>query len=293
MREASPSGADPRAVESTLRAVDFVEERLGEPIGVEDMARQAYYSPFYFSRLFAQATGHSPYDYLMRRRVAAAAEEVVGGGRSLTDIALDYGFEAPDSLSRAFRRCFGSLPSEARKAGSFPRRIARTRVVRAYVEAMLGFPPGPPTRVEMGNMVLRCDLPVRGAEARAERRGGDPLAGSFQAVLRDEGLAPLASFAGTIAAANVVGSAPEAAGARPGAAAPAESGVPEFPGTATLIRGGVFARFRVQGGEAGLEAAVEYAYRAWLPDAGAPVPGYDLVEYGGAGPAALLIPGAE
>lgn len=273
MRETSPSGADPRAVEATLRAVDFIEGRLGEPIGVEDMARQAYYSPFYFSRLFAQATGHSPYDYLMRRRVAAAAEEVVGGGRSLTEIALDYGFEAPDSFSRAFRRCFGALPSEARKAGSFPRRVARTRASRAYVEAMLSFPPGPPTRVELGETLLIGLVPT-GTPAAPAGGGWAPraLPGAFyHAVIRDDRLIPRASFAGSIAA------------------EPAAPGVPEFPGAATLVRGGAFARFRAQGGEPGLGAVVEYAYRAWLPSAGAPVPGYDLVEYGEAGPAALLL----
>lgn len=267
MREAGRTRPDPRALESVLRAVDFVEERLGDPVGVEDMARAAFYSPFYFSRLFAQAVGHSPYDYLMRRRVAAAAEEVVGGDRNLTALALDYGFEAPDSFSRAFRRCFGMLPSEARKAGTYPRRIARTRIDPGYAADMLESPPGPPERVETGDLVLS---------------GGDPgLApgpGVFEIVRRAEDLGAEHVFCGARhdRTAKVAGTVPE---------------IPSYPGLSTLVPAGTFARFRLPRGAAGLRTAVEYAYRAWLPGVGnLAVPAYDLVEYGEGGPEALWVP---
>ena len=263
MKEPGRTAADPRALESVLRAADCVEERLGDPIGVEDLARAACYSPFYFSRLFVQATGHSPYDYLMRRRVAAAAEEVVGGDRSLTEIALDYGFEAPDSFSRAFRRCFGLLPSEARKAGAYPRRIARTRITREYAAALLEFPPPAPERVEAGPLFL--------AGGTADCSAGP---GTYEIVTRGDGLEAERVFRGVrIAAAD--GAAPE---------------IPAYPGSATRVPAGVFARFRLARGAAGLLPAAEYAYRVWLPGAGEPAaPAYDMVEYGRSGPEALLI----
>jgi AraC-like DNA-binding protein len=142
--------ADPRAVDSTMRAVAFIEGRYAEAIGVSDIADAACYSPFYFSRLFSEATGHSPYDYLMRRRVALAAEALIAGSRGITEIALDHGFEVPDTFARAFRRCFGLLPSEARKVGAFPAVIARTKIERPYVEAMLGGRVAAPRRDELG-----------------------------------------------------------------------------------------------------------------------------------------------
>lgn len=273
MRESGRTGPDPRALESVLRAVDFVEERMGDPVGVEDLARAAFFSPFYFSRLFAQATGHPPYDYLMRRRVAAAAEEVTGGDRSLTAIALDYGFEAPDSFSRAFRRCFGILPSEARRTGTYPRRIARTRICRDYVEALLDAPPAAPERVKSGDFELD---------------GGDPAPGPgpnvFDIVRRGEALEVASVFRGVER-----GGVRAAAGAS--AAAPAAVDIPAFPGLTTRVPAGTFARFRLARGAEGLRAIVEYAYRTWLPCAGDPsVPAYDLVEYGQAGPEALWVP---
>lgn len=273
MRESGRSGPDPRALESVLRAVDFVEERMREPVGVEDMARAAFYSPFYFSRLFAQATGHPPYDYLMRRRVAAAAEEAAGGERSLTVIALDYGFEAPDSFSRAFRRCFGILPSEARKTGTYPRRIARTRIGRDYAEALLDHPPAAPERVEAGDLVLDGGEPVPA-----------PGPGVFDIVRRGEDLEAAGVFRGV----KRIG---VRAAAVPAAEDPAAPGIPAFPGIRTRVPAGTLARFRLPRGGEGLRAVVEYAYRTWLPCAGEPVvPAYDLVEYGQEGPAALWVP---
>lgn len=163
-------GAEPRAVDSVLRAVAFVEERYAEAIGAGDMAEAACYSPFYFSRLFSEATGHSPYDYLMRRRVAIAASALIAGDRGVTEIALEHGFEAPDSFARAFKRCFGLLPSEARRAGAFPAVIARKRIEGSYVEAMLSGRIRAPSRAEGGarfDIAPGCFEPVREYAYRA------------------------------------------------------------------------------------------------------------------------------
>ncbi len=257
---------DRRARDSVLRALDFAEEGLGRPIGVADLARTACYSAFYFSRLFALATGHAPYDYLMRRRVAAAAEAVVGGEGSLTEIALEHGFEAPESFARAFRRCFGLLPSEARRAGSFPRRIARTRIGEAYVEALLEGAAAPPS-AEEGPELLLAGGWDEGRLGGAAPRGGASLA----LVERDEGLAPRRSLVGS--------------------AMPAGSAPPPFPRAAAALAAGRRARFALPLGPSSLGAVVEFAYRAWLPQAfPGREPGFDLVELGERGAEALVLP---
>lgn len=255
------SGFDERAADSVMRAVGLVEERMGEDIGAQDMARAACYSPFYFSRLFAKATGHAPYDYLMRRRVAAAAAEVVGGSRSLTDIALDYGFDVPDSFARAFRRCFGELPSEARRKGSFARAVARTRIERAYVEAALARPFEPPEAVQAEESAIVGER-IDGTAAE-----GEPA--RLAVVERDDALREAKVIA-----------CHEASG---------ESVLPLFPRFASRLPGGPRARFAVEGGRLGL--VVEFAYRAWLPRTRPYfLPPYDIVEIGPEGPAALLLP---
>ena len=228
--------ADARAVDSVLRAVDFVEKRMGDDIGAEDIARAAFFSPFYFSRLFLEATGHAPYDYLMRRRVASAAEEVVGSDRSLTEIALDRGFAVQDGFARAFRRCFGILPSEARRRGTYPRKVARTRVERAYVQEKLEDPPPRPEEVRIGELVL--------AGSRENRFDIERLAHGLIAVVeRGENLAPVGAFVGRVAA---------------------DASASFYPLTATRLGSGLRARFRVECAQR-LAFMTEFAYRAWLP----------------------------
>jgi AraC-like DNA-binding protein len=257
--------ADPRAIDSVLRALDFVEDRMGDDIGVEDLARAACYSPFYFSRLFAEATGHAPYDYLMRRRVAAAAEEVVGSERSLTEIALDRGFSVPDSFGRAFRRCFGLLPSEARRAGIYPRAIARTPIDGAYIEKMFERPPPRAEAVYADGTIL--------VGRRWERLPGSELPTCSLAIVeRDAALRPIGAFMGEPGPLHGAADGGDAAGAS----------VPAYPLSATRLPAGKRARFLVEGDAERLAFIVEFAYRAWFPSSFCALPPpYDLVERSG------------
>jgi AraC family transcriptional regulator len=99
------------------RALDFIEDHLREPVGVADMAAAVSYSLYHFCRTFKAATHFTPYDYLMRRRIAEAAREVLTSERKLIDIAFDYQFNNPETFSRAFKRVMDVQPTQWRKQG--------------------------------------------------------------------------------------------------------------------------------------------------------------------------------
>ncbi len=99
------------------RAVRFIEEHLTEPLMVKDVADAAGYSLYHFSRTFNRMLGHSPYDYIMRRRLSEAAHLLMDSNRKIIDIALTFQFNNPETFSRAFRKMFGILPNQARKNG--------------------------------------------------------------------------------------------------------------------------------------------------------------------------------
>ena len=80
------------------RALDFIESHMCEPVGVADMAAAVSYSLYHFCRTFKAATHFTPYDYLMRRRIAEAAREVLESERKLIDIAFDYQFNNPETF---------------------------------------------------------------------------------------------------------------------------------------------------------------------------------------------------
>ena len=105
------------------RALAFIEGHLRDDICVTDMARECGYSLYHFIRLFNQLVHHTPYDYLIRRRLAQAAEELLISPRRLIDIAVDYRFQTAESFTRAFNRVYHVLPSQARKTQMMDRRL--------------------------------------------------------------------------------------------------------------------------------------------------------------------------
>ncbi|WP_070152844.1 helix-turn-helix domain-containing protein [Sphingobium phenoxybenzoativorans] len=102
---------DPRRLK---RVLDFVEARLTDDIGLEDLAAEACLSPFHFSRLFREATGSSPNRYLTERRVQAAREKLALRQSSLVEIALDTGFGSQANFIRVFRKVTGLTPGQYR-----------------------------------------------------------------------------------------------------------------------------------------------------------------------------------
>lgn len=115
-------------------SIEYIEDRLQEEISVTDIAAAAGYSLYHFIRTFSQTVYHSPYDYLMRRRLSEAARELLAGDRRILDIALDYCFHNHETFSRAFKRMFSITPSQWRLCDEAPPRALMPRLTMAYLE---------------------------------------------------------------------------------------------------------------------------------------------------------------
>ena len=100
------------------RALDYTEKHLTEEIDYEAVAKQAYSSPFHFQRMFSMLCGFSLGDYIRMRRLALAAEELLQTNDKIINIALKYGYDTPESFSRAFTRFHGITPTDARRGGN-------------------------------------------------------------------------------------------------------------------------------------------------------------------------------
>ncbi len=99
------------ALEAIYSAIQFIETHLKDDITVADIAAASGYSLYHFIRTFNQITDHTPYDYLIRRRLSAAEGELRRGRRRVLDIAADYQFNSHETFSRAFKRMYGAAPS--------------------------------------------------------------------------------------------------------------------------------------------------------------------------------------
>lgn len=107
-----------RITEDIQQALVYIEANLTENLEVKEIAKHAHLSPFYFQRIFAALCGISVGEYIRSRRLALAGEELTGSDSKVIDVAAKYGYESPDSFSRAFQRFHGIPPSAARKAGA-------------------------------------------------------------------------------------------------------------------------------------------------------------------------------
>lgn len=104
-------------IQGIQRAIDYIEAHVTEDIDFEEVAKQAYSSSFHFQRVFGVLCGISLGDYIRMRRLSLAGEEISKGDAKIIDVALKYGYDTPESFSRAFARFHGISPSEAKRGG--------------------------------------------------------------------------------------------------------------------------------------------------------------------------------
>ena len=104
-------------IQGIQRAIDYVEANITEELDYEAVAGQAYSSLFHFQRVFGILCGLTLGDYIRMRRLSLAGEELSRGNAKIIEIALKYGYDTPESFSRAFTRFHGIAPSEARRGG--------------------------------------------------------------------------------------------------------------------------------------------------------------------------------
>lgn len=102
------------AWEQIQKTVDYIEEHLGDELNIEALAEIAALSPFYYQRLFSRLVKKPVNEYIKLRRLAGAAEMLINSQKRILDIALDFGFSAHTSFTRAFKQAFGITPEEYR-----------------------------------------------------------------------------------------------------------------------------------------------------------------------------------
>jgi len=94
------------------RAIDLIVTHLPEPLPLERVADAAHCSPFHFHRLFKRVTGETLTAFVTRMRLERALHRLAHGpAGTLTEIALDAGFNSASDFSRRFRAQYGVAPS--------------------------------------------------------------------------------------------------------------------------------------------------------------------------------------
>lgn len=107
-----------------VRAKRFINAHLEEKLSLDAVAGHVKVSPFYFCKLFKQASGMTLTEYINRRRVEWAKRKLANPRLRITDVAFDVGFQSVSQFNRSFLKYAGVSPTRFRSEGDSADRIA-------------------------------------------------------------------------------------------------------------------------------------------------------------------------
>lgn len=107
----SSSGAPSPAL---MKALDLINSRFAEPLGMEELCSAAGVSKQHLCLLFRNLLGLRPMEYIAKRRIQEAKSLLNSTELSIGDIAERTGFGSESYFCKLFRRYEGMTPSAFR-----------------------------------------------------------------------------------------------------------------------------------------------------------------------------------
>lgn len=101
--------------ELVASAISLMRGHLSDGLSVADLADHVGYSRYHFSRLFAEATGLAPMEYLAALRFAEAKRLLMVTDEPVIDVCAEVGFSSLSTFSRRFRDAVGTAPAALRR----------------------------------------------------------------------------------------------------------------------------------------------------------------------------------
>lgn len=106
------------SIQLIQQAICYIEEHIFENISYAEIAKNVHMSSYNFHRTFSFIVGMTANEYIRKRRLTLAARELQATDISVIDAAYKYGYESPESFSKAFSRFHGSTPKQAKQKGT-------------------------------------------------------------------------------------------------------------------------------------------------------------------------------
>jgi AraC family transcriptional regulator len=248
------------------RVLDHIDRHLDGDLDLETLSRLAAFSKFHFHRQFAATFGLSVHRYVQLARMRRASRQLAwNDAESVTDIAMDAGYDAPDAFARAFRQRFGQSPSSFRKSPDWapwlaafgPLDNARNKLMQIIFTpddvTIRDIPPTPVAIMEHRGDRATLGTTIERFKAWCKTADLSPETGrsSFMVFRSERCPANLADYSMDLCV---------------GTDQPVEANDEGM--KAGMIPGGRCAVLRYPGNTNNLEPAALYLYRDWLPDSG-------------------------
>ena len=120
-------------VATIQKAISYIEEHLLEPINLKDISRHVNTSSYEFHRTFSFLTGMTVSSYIRNRRLSLAGIEISNSNCKIVDLAYKYGYETPESFTKAFTRFHGVAPKYA-KENSVKLVLFNPLIIKLFIE---------------------------------------------------------------------------------------------------------------------------------------------------------------
>ncbi|HEU4959522.1 MAG TPA: AraC family transcriptional regulator [Sphingomonas sp.] len=247
------------------RVLDHIDRHLDGDLDLDTVSRIAAFSKFHFHRQFTATFGLSLHRYVQLARLKRASHRLaLKDAQSVTEIAMDAGYDAPDAFARAFRQRFGQSPSSFRKSPD-------------WVPWLAAFGPLDNARSKLMQITYTHDdvmirdvptTPVAVLEHRGDRATLGDTIERFIAWRKNAGLSPATNptfniFRSERTPANPADYSMDLCVGTDQPIAPNDQQM-----KAGVIPGGRCAVLRVAHDTHNLEPAALYLYREWLPASG-------------------------
>ena len=94
-------------------AILYIEINLSKKLMLNDIAKEAYFSPFHFHRIFSLVVGETVQSFITRKRIEKAAGLLINQKElPITVVSEKLGFSSLSTFSRAFKKFYGISPNE-------------------------------------------------------------------------------------------------------------------------------------------------------------------------------------
>lgn len=101
-------------IENVLSICKYINDHCTEDLTLIQLSKLVGFSKYHFSRIFHEYAGCSYYNYLMKRRILYAETLLCDPSLSITDVAMQCGFNCSSSFNRNFRKLKNCSPNEFR-----------------------------------------------------------------------------------------------------------------------------------------------------------------------------------
>lgn len=124
-------------IDDTQKAINYIESNILENITADDVSKHIHSSTDYFQRTFNIVTGLSISEYIRNRRLTLAGEELKNMQAKVIDVSMKYGYDSPDSFTKAFTRFHGVTPASAKVSSEYLK-LFNPLSIKVYIKGGFG-----------------------------------------------------------------------------------------------------------------------------------------------------------